>query len=356
MRHCSSVLLLAASASLLGGCGSNDATSPSPALSADTLRAQAGRVAEVAMLPAVEGLLGAGAPPPIFMSTERPAERGRTLPPTSARLARYAGVAATVIGAGAWLPPELLGKTWVRVNGAWVADTTRTDAPANGIHVVLYERLSDGSLGTSVVGLLEAVDSSAADGSVIVGVVRLFDAGGTQLGGWRFVGSGPLANGAQTVTGTLGPADHRLEFADTITAPLDTGTSALGGIFMVEHTDAPFANASVHRASGAMPGGGGDSVLFEERVRSYAHELRTSTTLASPDSAGVTTRVYIDDRLVAIATPVSPMLLTPDGAPIPLSLRQLMGAADALAFTTPSGSFLHTSVESLLLKLAPPAL
>jgi hypothetical protein len=355
MRPASSVvLLLAASASVLGGCGSSDATSPALELSADTLTAQAARIGAVALLPAVQGLLGAGARPPAFTSSRRAEDRERPLPPTSMLLPRRPNVAAAVIGAGAWLPPGLLGKTFVRVNGAWVADTTRTDAPADGIRVVLYQRLSDGSLGTTVVGLLEAVDSSAADGSAIVGIVRLLDAGGLPLGGWRFVGSGRLADGAQSVTGTLGPDDHRLQLADTMTAPLDTGTPEIGGIFMVQHTEAPFANASVERRSGGLSGAEDDSVLFEQRVRSYAHELRRSTTRHAADSAGVATSVYIDGRLVALVTPDGPMLHTPDGDPIPLSLHRVIGAADALAFTAPSGFALHTSVESLLLTLAPP--
>ncbi|HEX6534124.1 MAG TPA: hypothetical protein VF041_05980 [Gemmatimonadaceae bacterium] len=333
------LLLAATTAFLLAACGS-DATGPAGALDAESVRAQAERVAEIGQLPAVRGLIGTalGDTPPIF---------GRRT--ATALLGRAAVARAT--GAGAWLASNLLGKTFVRVNGAWVADSTRTGAPANGVRVVLYDRESDGTLGTTEVGLLEAVDSSAADGSTIIGIVRLFDAGGAPVGGWRFVND-PLDPALPTsVTGSLGPADRALALADTTDFPGSSGT-ALDGIRTVQRVAAPFVDAGVQRVAEAGSTVFGAPLRITEIVTSHGHTVRSETTVATADSTDV--EISIDDRLVARIPPGSDSLLAPDGGAAAPSLVDLIHAVDALAAAAPSASALHASVGFLLQQIESP--
>lgn len=332
-------LLLAVATSLLAGCGS-DATGPAGTLDAGSVRAQTERVAEIAQLPAVRGLIGTAV-------GEIPAAFARRI---ASELRPRAAVSRSA-GPGAWLSSTLLGKTFVRSNGAWVADSTRADAPANGVHVVLYERGSDGTLSATVAGLLEAVDSSSADGSTILGIVRLIDTGGATVGSWRYVSSVADPDAAMSVTGSLGPADRALALADTMSF-VGGSDSTLGGIRAVESMAAPFVDAGAQRRiEGASTIGA--PVQVTVTVTSHGHEVRSETTITAADTAGTGREIFIDDRLAARMPPGSDSLFTPDGGAAPSSLVALVRAVDALAVAAPSVNALHTSVELLLGQLVP---
>ncbi|HEU4643490.1 MAG TPA: hypothetical protein VFS44_13620 [Gemmatimonadaceae bacterium] len=362
-RRTPKVLFLAAATLLLGACGTDSLLRPPQPLDAAAIQADEGQLQQVMDVPALASLIGGpGAGFPIFLRTKRTPEvllsrAGNLLAAHAQRVptAAVGGVLATAIGSGAWIDSTLLGKTFVRTDSGYVWDSTRTDAPANGVRVVLYERMNDGSFGGTVVGMLEMVDSSNAESGVI-GIARVFDANGASLGGWRYhdtvTGSGSNV-GVATVDGALGEGSRQIVFADTLRADSVAGSSSPVPSFSL-NTAVPFAGIAVHFRIDNFALSGGLPVSVSLRLTSHLHELRLEETITPDDPTSDSTHVYVDGTLVGLIPPGADRLVAPDGSAPPARLHDLVGEVMHLMQLLPAGLGVQATATGLLMQLRPP--
>jgi hypothetical protein len=340
LRHVMSTALAALPAVLLTGCLSSTETGPRFTLNAAAVNAQREQVVQVLRTPVLMSIFDTAFTAP--MSTRRaggPVEAllARTGSLMSSRmsprpsLSRQRATVSAMVAPGSWLPAEARGKTYVRVNGAYVVDSTRSaEAPANGVRIVLYERLADDSFGTTPIGYLDLADNST--GTKDIGTAKVVDGGGTTMATltWTTETAGNSA-GTYTVAGTLGTTGKQIVVGDTITYATDAfGKTTITPIY---RSAAPFAKTEIVFATDAFNADSAPPPL-QFGVFADGHAV-----YFVPGSTQQGSAVYIDGYGVAIYDrDAMPPYVSPSGAPLSQDLLSFILAASDLMVSLPLAS------------------
>lgn len=202
-----------------------------------------------------------------------------------------------------FVDPEVWGNTYTKnAEGFYEWDANRTDAPARGVRIVLYQRTGVDTHNATVVGSLDAIDSSTT--AMTVGRINIRDAQGQLVGSFRETssrtGTGTVTV-SETFTGTLGVAPKVFTVADTISGTeTETADDYSTNLRWRSVTKAPFANAEMSMLITGLDYGD-ETEASSETIITIAG--RTTRMTATSSAQGVTTsRVYIDDDLVATIT------------------------------------------------------
>ena len=336
---------------LVMACGDGAAgPSTSPINAADVAAVQAVVTAVQAVVadPAVASLRGVTVP---YQSTVPALLVGWTAAPrhTVQRVGR-AGSPMALLGE-AVIPTRFLGGTYARLAGAFVRDPLRPGAPANGVRVLLYHRVSGVSTDSGV-GMLELADSlRTADHRVTTAVAVALD--GTRVLAVRSEAEliGPVSNRAlhDVIDGLVGRGVTPIAVLDSFV--IDSLSPIAGRNVVV--TRVPALGAQVLRATPARIGASNSSMRVEvtaggrrvslEGSRSFvtgAHVL--AVYVNGIDVARVDTGLL--DRLGAQAT-------SPSGGTLSQPLRAWLDAVGQLLLVLPAAAELSEAASNLLLAL-----
>ena len=219
---------------------------------------------------------------------------------------RAAIPSATLAEGESWyVQPEQWGRTFVKdpVNGGVMWDPNRTDAPARGVRIVLYQRTGPDTYSNSPVGALDIIDSSTTE--MQVGRLNLYDGGGQLVGSFRetaTVMTDATTSLTATFTGTVGIAPRTFTVADTMSGSAThtaTGTRTnlrWRSVNRANFTQAEFALliTGMDLGSAEETGTGEMSITLGEHV---------TRLVGAGSSSGVAgdTRIYNDGTHVATA-------------------------------------------------------
>lgn len=255
---------------------------------------------------------------------------GVTSDGTSIRDVMRAVMPAASSGAfeGAYVPAEQWGRTYVKddVNGGLRWDPSRTDAPARGIRVVLYQRTGPETFSNTAVGALDVIDSSTT--ALTVGRLNLFDAAGQQVGTFRETATSMAETAtsmAATFTGNVGVAPRTFTVADTMSGTVtQTATGMTTNVRWRSIGRADFTSASRSlTVTGMDLGSDSESGTAEWEVTLGGHVTKLVGS-GSPDGLTGDTRIYIDGRHVASADADSEELRTPSGGEVSPKLQMYL--------------------------------
>jgi hypothetical protein len=353
LRHTSTRALVALCAILLTACLPSRETGPRLVLDANAVSAQREQIAQVLRTPILASLFDTSFAAPISHSRAHGAIdsllartgallAARTAPrPSLAR--HHAGVAALGVP-GSWLPAELRGKTYIRVDGAYSADDDRaSEAPANGIRIVLYERLAGNVFGTTPIGHLDLADNSS--GSKDIGSAKVVDASGATIASltWTTETAG-ASSGTYTVSGTVGTTGKQIVIGDTIA--INTATGGKSTKRIVYRSAAAFAGAELLIFTQEFDSDS-STPPFWVGVLANNHVMYAVPTELTETVVG--TAIYIDDILVAINDPSrAARYLSPDGGLASPEIVAFIDAASSLASTMPLASLLADDASGMV--------
>lgn len=267
------------------------------------------------------------------------------LPSDGARYRRVVRAALAVAGpvlavaepgeAADWyIEPAAWGQTWVKdpETGERYVDDTRSDAPARGVRIVLYQRTSNGAFTNTVVGALDVIDSSSTTEQV--GRINIFNADDQLVGTFRETAQETETTMSATFAGQFGTAPRIFVVADTMSGTISaTGATNLRWRSV---SKADFAHAEVSflvqgldtSDETALPAAAEFQIVLGE------HTTRIVGTGAMGDEGG-TADVFIDDALVARVTAAGD-LVGPSGGAVNQRVEQYLTAAMIAAAHVPN--------------------
>lgn len=357
LRHVMSTALAALPVALLTACLSTTETGPTFTLNAAAVNAQREQVVQVMRTPVLMSIFDttfeapistrrAGGPVEALLARTGALMSNRMSPRPSLSLQR--ATASAMVAPGSWLPAELRGKTYVRVDGAYVADSTRSaEAPANGVRIVLYERLADDSYGTIPIGYLDLADNSS--GTKDIGTAKVVDGGGTTMATltWTTEMEGNY-EGTYTVAGTLGTTGKQIVVGDTIVHTTDVSGKAK--ITSLYRSAAPFASTDIVFV---IPTFNADSAPPPTQLGVFADGHAVYFVPAELSSTKQGTVVYIDGYAVAVYDPEAAQpYVTPSGLPISPDILAFINASSDLMTSLPLASSIGDAAMGMANRLS----
>jgi len=355
LRH---VMSTALPAVLLTACLSGKETGPKFTLDVDAVKTQREQIVQVLRTPVLVSLFDTSYTPPQTMARIGGAidvllARASALMAAHAAprpsLLRQPAAFAAATAPGSWLPEDLRGQTYVRVNGGpYQPDPERqTEAPTNGVRIVLYERLSPSSYGTTPIGYLDLVVS--ASGTKDIGTAKVADGAGTTMASltWTTETAGTKKD-TYTIIGTMGTSTKQIVIADTI--DFTTGTNGRTKVSYAYRSSAPFASSEM--AYGTPPFDiDSTPPALSMGIIANGHTVYfvpTGTSSTMEDAA-----VLIDGYLVAFIDPVAvPKYVTSSGAPVSPEIIAFLDATSALAVSMPLAHSLVDDAKGMANRLA----
>lgn len=345
LRH---VMSAALPAVLLTACLSGKETGPKFTLDVNAVKTQREQIVQVLRTPVLVSLFDTsytapeimtrvGGPIDVLLARAGALMAAHAAPQPS--LSRQPAAFAAATAPGSWLPEELRGQTYVRVNGGpYQADPERqSEAPANGVRIVLYERLSPSSYGTTPIGYLDLVVSSS--GTKDIGTAKVADGAGATLASltWTTETAGTKKD-TYTITGTMGTSTKQIVVADTI--DFTTGTNGKTTVRYAYHSAAPFASSEMAYGTPVFNIDSAPPALSMGIIANghTVHFVPTGASSTLGDAA-----ILINGYLVAFIDPAAvPKYVTPSGAPVSPEMIAFLDATSALAVSMPLG---HSLVE-----------
>lgn len=319
-------LTLAAFTACSDGPAGND-----DALDLEAVQAQQVLLAEALSAPVLHSLFGSfeggldfGRSPSFARASLAPADplAGVTSDGTSMREVMRAVLPATsasaLEGEGAYVPVAQWGRTYVKddVNGGGLRwDPNRTDAPARGIRIVLYQRTGPETFSNTAVGALDVIDSSTT--GLTLGRLNLYDAGGQLVGTFRETSTSMAETATSmtaTFTGVVGVAPKTFTVADTMSGTVThTATGMTTNLRWRSIGKANFTDAQRSMLVNGMDlGSETESGTAEMEIRLGGHVTKIVGS-GTPDGVGGEVKFYIDGRHVATSHAMSQDLRSPDG-------------------------------------------
>ena len=252
-----------------------------------------------------------------------------------------------------YIAPEVWGQTYVRdaSTGEYVWDDARTDAPARGIRIVLYQRTGLETFNNTVVGALDLIDSSTTTSQV--GRINLYDAQNHLVATFRETNT---ETGVETrtvnatFTGTFGVSPKTFVVADTMTGTVtETATIYTTNLRWRSISKATFMNAERSMLfEGLDLGADGDTGSLEFTILMGEHTTRM---VASSTGANAgTAQIYIDDTLVAksVETATGTQMRAPDGGEVSPRVRSYLTAVFMAAARLPDATVLRLVISFVL--------
>jgi hypothetical protein len=340
-------LVLASLAACSDGPTGND-----DALDTDAVQAQQVLMREALSVPVLYSLFGSmdseiefGRGPSFARTTLESADplSGVTSDGTSMRDVMRAVLPATQAtaaeGEGAYVPVAQWGRTYVKdnVNGGMRWDESRTDAPARGVRIVLYQRTGPETFGNTPVGALDVIDSSTTQ--LTLGRLNLYDGGGQLVGTFRETSTSMAETATSmtaTFTGTVGVAPKTFTVADTMSgAVTQTASGMTTNLRWRSIGKANFTNAQRSlTVTGMDLGSDSESGTAEWEITVGGHVTKIVGS-GSPDGVTGDTRIYIDGKHVASADAMSQELRSPNGGTVSPKLQMYLMHVLMTAFQIP---------------------
>ena len=249
------------------------------------------------------------------------------------------------------LPVRVLGGTYARLGGTFVRDLARSGAPANGVRVLLYQRVGGVSTDTTV-GFAEVVDSlRAAERRVTTALARAADSAAVVRLRSEVKLVGPvLSRGIHDViSGTVGRGATPIVVVDSFV--LDSLTPIAGRNVVVATVAS--RGFTLVRSTPARPGASsrtigldltlaGRTVHFEGSTNSGTGGYTMAVYIRGADAARVST-----NNLASFGTTAT----TPGGAPLPQALREWLDAVGRLLISLPAAAEFSDAASNLVAAL-----
>ena len=252
-----------------------------------------------------------------------------------------------------YIIPEVWGQTYVRdaATAEYVWDDSRTDAPARGIRIVLYQRTGMETFSNTVVGALDLIDSSTT--TTQVGRINLYDAQNRLVATFRETNT---ETGVETrtvnatFTGTFGVSPKTFAVADTMTGTVtETATTYSSNLRWRSIAKATFMNAERSMLiEGLDLGSEEDSGSLEIVILMGEHTTRM---VASSTGANAgTAQIYIDNTLVAksVETATGTEMRAPDGGEVSPKVRSYLTAVFMAAARLPDATVLRLVIAFVM--------
>ena len=252
-----------------------------------------------------------------------------------------------------YIIPEVWGQTYVRdaATAEYVWDDARTDAPARGIRIVLYQRTGMETFSNTVVGALDLIDSSTTTSQV--GRINLYDAQDRLVATFRETNT---ETGVETrtvnatFTGTFGVSPKTFVVADTMTGTVtETSTTYSSNLRWRSISKATFMNAERSMLiEGLDLGSEEDSGSLEIVILMGEHTTRM---VASSTGANAgTAQIYIDNTLVAksVETVDGIEMRAPDGGEVSPKVRSYLTAVFMAAGRLPDATVLRLVIAFVM--------
>lgn len=350
-------LRLLPAVAVLAAAACSDSTAPSKPLDAVTVAAQDSSLAQVSADPALQSLIGSasldvfsGIAPRITGTPMPSLARAGAILSLQSRggVSAIARSVAAVAGTGSFIDSTAFGKTYVMANGQYVWDSTRTDAPANGARVVLYQRLPDGSFGTTPVGAIDFIDSTR-DTVTMSGIVHIYDAQGTSVGDWRLTESQTPSSDVARIDGAIGRDGRQLFFNDTLSmSTTQSGGTTTSSVTFSLNTAAPFIGFAYHLRISNLDTGSGAPGQLDLRMTLARHQVEV-TGAFPPDSAD-TLHLAVDGTPTAIYTQTAG-LRAPDGSAPSPEVAELASSIISVANRVPTGLVIEMVLSNIASQL-----
>lgn len=233
--------------------------------------------------------------------------------------------ASVTVGEGSYVPTEQWGRTYVKdnVNGGMKWDASRTDAPARGVRIVLYQRTGPDTFSDTPVGALDVIDSSTTE--LTVGRLNLYDAAGQPVGTFRETSTSMAETATSmtaTFTGTVGIAPKTFTVADTMSGTVThTATGTTTNLRWRSIGKANFTDAQRSMLVNGMDlGSEGESGTAEMEIRLGGHVTKIVGS-GTPDGVGGEAKIYVDGKHVATVDGDSQELRSPGGGAVSPKLQ-----------------------------------
>jgi hypothetical protein len=252
-----------------------------------------------------------------------------------------------------YIIPEVWGQTYVRdaATGEYMWDDTRTDAPARGIRIVLYQRTGLETFNNTVVGALDLIDSSTTTSQV--GRINLYDAQNHLVATFRETNT---ETGVETrtvnatFTGSFGVSPKTFVVADTMTGTVtETATTYSSNLRWRSISKATFMNAERSLLIEGMDlGADEDTGSLELRILMGEHTTRM---VASSTGANAgTVQIYVDDALVAksVETATGAELRAPNGGVLSPKVQSYLTAVFMAAARLPDATVLRVVIAFVM--------
>lgn len=238
-----------------------------------------------------------------------------------------------------YIEPEAWGRTYVKdpATGERYWDETRTDAPARGVRIVLYQRTAGEEFNSTVVGALDVIDSSST--TERVGRINVYNGASQLVGTFRETSMTTESTMSATFGGTFGIAPRTFVVADTMSGSFTvSGTDTTTNLRWRSVSKADFADAEVSFLVEGMNMGDETSLptAAEFQIVLGEHTTRIVGTGAMGGEGG-TADIFIDGDLVArVVNDDSDPLRGPNGGAVDPKVRQYLTAALIAAAHVPN--------------------
>ena len=252
-----------------------------------------------------------------------------------------------------YIAPEVWGQTYVRdaSTGEYVWDDARTDAPARGIRIVLYQRTGLETFSNTVVGALDLIDSSTTASQI--GRINLYDAQSRVVATFRETNTETgveTRNVNATFAGTFGVSPRTFVVADTMTGTVtETATTYSSNLRWRSVSKATFINAERSMLiEGLDLGSEEDTGSLEFTIVMGEHTTRMVATSTGANAG--TAQIYIDDTLVAksVDTIDGPEMRAPDGGEVSPRVRSYLAAVFMAAARLPDATVLRLVIAFVM--------
>ncbi len=253
------------------------------------------------------------------------------------------------------IDPGYAGQTFVRSGTVFRRDTTRRDAPAGLVRVLLYERLG-GAATTTVVGWLDIVDSLRGTAQRVTNATV-----GTAASAGLATVRGSLARRADATVGTavfdvleatVGTGAQQVRLYDSLVVDSIAGVGGRNAVLATM----PARNASILSLSPATPGGS----PFTTRVV-ITLGGRTIRLDAQGGSGGSSVGAFMDGILVGTSTTnalpnLGDVAVDVRGNPIPDVPRRWLNAVGRLLVAVPAAADFAQAAGDYVLLMDPAVL
>lgn len=355
-------------ATALAACSDNPAGLDQSELDATEVAAQEAQLESALNVPVLYSLLGESSSSVSLSVAPAPVNASASLDPLGAvrsngtlfRQAVKAALSGPMFAvanpgedASWYIIPEVWGQTYVRDadTGEYVWDDARTDAPARGIRIVLYQRTGLETFSNTVVGALDLIDSSTTTSQV--GRINLYDAQDRLVATFRETNT---ETGAETrtvnatFTGTFGVSPKTFVVADTMTGTVtETATTYSSNLRWRSISKATFINAERSMLiEGLDLGSEEDTGSLEFTIVMGEHTTRM---VASSTGANAgTAQIYIDGTLVAksVETATGTEMRAPNGGEVSPRVRSYLTAVFMAAARLPDATVLRLVIAFVM--------
>lgn len=238
-----------------------------------------------------------------------------------------------------YVEPTVWGRTYAKdpVTGARYWDESRTDAPARGVRIVLYQRTAGEEFNNTVVGALDVIDSSSTTEQV--GRINVYNGASQLVGSFRETVQKTPSTMSATFGGTFGIAPRIFVVADTMSGSYTvSGTDTTTNLRWRSVSKADFARAEVSFLVTGMNLGDETALpaTAEFQITLGDHTTRIVGTGALGDAGG-TADIYIDGKLAArLVNDSDDPLRGPNGGAVHPRVRQYLTAAMMAAAHLPN--------------------